>query len=112
VDVKSWLHDPLLGRMPEHLKRAASSADSRALKKRPRTPWNEQAKRLFKAEMARHGVTYKALARLLETEGGTDSAESLMTRINRGTFSVAFFLQALRAMGTKTVDISHIPRKL
>jgi hypothetical protein len=97
--------------MPEDLKRAAGSADSRTPKKRPRTPWNAQAKWLLKGEMTRRGVTYKQLARLLEAEGETDSDQSLMTRINRGTFSLAFFLQAVRAMGTNTLDISHLPPK-
>jgi hypothetical protein len=97
--------------MPEDLKRAAPNAESRALKKRPRTVWNEHAKRLLQGEMARRGITYKQLARLLEAEGETDSDQSLMTRVNRGSFSLAFFLQAVRAMGTNTLDISHLPSK-
>lgn len=79
-----------------------------ATRVRPRSPWNESAKRLLQAEMSRHGVTYKELARLLEAQGETDSAAALITRVNRGTFSLAFFLQAVTAMGTRSIDLSHI----
>jgi Domain of unknown function (DUF6471) len=79
---------------------------SRTTNQRRKTPWQEAAKRLLKSEMARHDVSYKQLARDL---GGSETDQSLMTRINRGTFSVAFFLRALRTMGTKTIDISHLP---
>jgi Domain of unknown function (DUF6471) len=75
---------------------------------RSRSAWNGHAKRLLQAEMAKHGVSYKQLARLLQEGGRADSDASLMTRINRGTFSMAFFLQAVRVMGTKSFDISHI----
>lgn len=68
--------------------------------------WQDAAKRLLRAEMEKHGYVYKTLARDL---GDADSEQSLMTRINRGTFSVAFFLEALRVMGTKSIDISHLP---
>lgn len=79
-----------------------------AARPRPRSPWNDSAKRLLQAEMSRHGVTYKELARLLEARGETESASALITRVNRGTFSLAFFLQAVTAMGTRSIDLSHI----
>jgi hypothetical protein len=91
--------------MPEDLN-AAPVGPQTTTNQRRRTVWQESAKRLLQAEMARHGFNYKTLARDL---GGAETDQSLMTRINRGTFSLAFFLQALRTMGTKTVDISHLP---
>lgn len=90
--------------MPEDQKSPTGPASTS--NQRRRTTWQLAAKRLLQAEMARHGYVYKTLARDL---GAGDSEQSLMTRINRGTFSVAFFLQALRAMGTKSIDISHLP---
>lgn len=75
---------------------------------RPKTIWNQHAKHLLQAEMRKRGVGYKQLARLLEDGTRTDSEASLMTRINRGTFSFAFFLEAMRVMGAESVDISHI----
>lgn len=91
--------------MPEDLNGARGAAP-KTTNQRRRTVWQESAKRLLQAEMARHGFNYKTLARDL---GGAETDQSLMTRINRGTFSLAFFLQALRTMGTKSIDISHLP---
>lgn len=90
--------------MPEDLNgvRGATSTTNQ----RRKTVWQEAAKRLLRAEMTRHGFNYKTLARDL---GGDETDQALMTRINRGTFSLAFFLQALRTMGIKTIDISHLP---
>jgi Domain of unknown function (DUF6471) len=34
----------------------------------------------------------------------------LITRINRGTFTLAFFLEAVTAMGSKSIDLGHIDR--
>lgn len=59
--------------------------------------------------MARHGVSYKELALLMGAESGDDeSPTALITRVNRGTFTLAFFLEAVVAMGTKTIDLTHI----
>jgi len=58
--------------------------------------------------MARHGVTYKALARLMSAGGKEESATALMTRINRGTFTLAFFLAAVMKVGTRPIDLTHI----
>lgn len=73
------------------------------------TSWNKEATRLMKAEMARHGVSYKELALLMGAESGEDeSPTALITRVNRGTFTMAFFLEAVVAMGTKTIDLTHL----
>lgn len=74
---------------------------------RTKSPWQAAAKGLLQSEMAKYGYDYKQLARALNDD---DSASSLITRVNRGTFSVAFFLKAVRVMGTKTIDIAHLPR--
>jgi hypothetical protein len=74
--------------MPEDQKSPPAAASTS--NQRRKTMWQVAARRLLQAEMARHGYVYKTLA-------------------NRGTFSVAFFLEALRVMGTKSIDISHLP---
>lgn len=91
--------------MPED-QRNSSEPPAPPGNQRRKTIWQEASKRLLQAEMARHGYTYKSLARAL---GGAETDQSLMTRVNRGTFSLAFFLQALRVMGSNSVDISHLP---
>lgn len=96
--------------MPAELDAARSPAPVKGpvSASRERSVWNQYAKRLLQSEMAKRGVSYKELARLLEREGRDDSDESLMTRVNRGTFSLAFFLQAMRALGANGFDISHM----
>jgi len=65
--------------------------------------WNEQAKRLLKSELVRRGITNDDLVNLLlaidveETKAGIDS------KISRGTFSAAFMLQCLNAIGCRTI---------
>lgn len=76
---------------------------------RPQTRWNELARGLLRAEMARHGVGYKELLRRLEEAGGgSQSVTSLITRANRGTFTLAFFLEVASALETRSIDLSHL----
>lgn len=85
----------------------AESPESTSKTQRRKTVWQQAAKRLLQAEMALRGYTYKQLARVL---GGDENEQSLMTRINRGTFSFAFYLEVVRAMGAETITISHLPK--
>jgi len=59
---------------------------------------------MLKSEMSKHGFSYKALAVAM----GEDHM-NLTTRVNRGTFSVAFYFEALRTMGVDAIDIKHLP---
>lgn len=76
--------------------------------RRPATAWSEAAKGLLKSEMARRNVSYAQLAMLLERDGVPASAESLVTRVNRGQFTFAFFIQAVTAMGCETVHLTGL----
>lgn len=93
--------------MSEEVERFVKAVEAVKTQRR-KSVWQVEARRLLQAEMTLHGYSYKSLARAL---GGAESDQSLMTRINRGTFSMAFFLEVVRAMGTKTVDISHLPMR-
>jgi hypothetical protein len=78
----------------------------------PRNPKSEdyaEASRILKAELVRRDMTYKGLANLLTDENYVQ----LKTKINRGSFSAAFFIKVLRAMGATDVDISRrsLPRR-
>mgnify|MGYP002526299610 CR=1 FL=1 len=60
------------------------------------TDYATRAKNLLKAEMTRKGVSVKQLAEMLgENERG------LANKISRGTFSAAFMLQCLEAVGSQ-----------
>ncbi len=63
--------------------------------------WNEQAKRLLKAELVRRGITKEDLVNRLESIGVFETKASVESKISRGTFSAAFLLQSLNAIGCK-----------
>ena len=65
--------------------------------------WNEQAKRLLKSELVRRGVTTENLVELLSNIGVKETRASIESKISRGTFSAAFFLQCLNAIGCKNL---------
>lgn len=66
--------------------------------------WNEEAKRLLKSELVRRGITNEELVNLLETIGVKETKTSIDSKISRGTFSAAFLLQCLNAIGCKNVS--------
>jgi hypothetical protein len=64
--------------------------------------WNEQAKRLLKSELVRRGISNDDLVSLLATIGVEETKASIDSKISRGTFSAAFMLQCLNAIGCKS----------
>ena len=78
----------------------------------PRKPigaWEKEARRVLNLEMLRADLTPETLAKLLKERGyGAPSVKALALRISRGTFSFGFTLQALKAMGVQSLDISHV----
>ena len=70
-----------------------------------RMSYQLRAKRTVKAEMAKRGVTYRTLAKRMNL-----SAPALKTRIERGTFSMAFFLRCMDALQVEFIDF--VPAEL
>lgn len=68
--------------------------------------WKNEAKRVLKREMVSRGVTNKALVRKLKAIGVEETERAIVNKVTRGAFSAAFFLQCLRAMDVKTLDVS------
>ena len=66
--------------------------------------WNEHAKRLLKSELVRRGISNEELAFLLQEFGGKETKASIDSKISRGTFSAAFFLQCLNALECSDFD--------
>ncbi|MBK8441161.1 MAG: hypothetical protein IPL38_17240 [Rhodobacter sp.] len=64
-----------------------------------RTDWEERAKGILRAEMARRGLTYAHLAERLATIGIEDNERNLRNKVSRGKFTAGFLLQCLVAMG-------------
>ncbi len=67
--------------------------------------WAERARNLLKGELARRGLSYEDLAMKLQKIGVEENANNLRSKINRGTFSAAFLLQVLQAVGATSVDL-------
>lgn len=67
--------------------------------------WAERARNLLKGELARRGLSYDDLAVKLQKIGVEENANNLRSKINRGTFSAAFLLQVLKAIGSSSIDL-------
>lgn len=71
----------------------------------PPVNWSGEARRILKAEIALKDIGFKELSRALEVEGIHVDAKVLATKISRGTFSFAFFLQCMRALKVDIINI-------
>ena len=69
--------------------------------------WNRQAANLLKAELARLGIGYEGLIEQLQAIGVDESYKGIAAKINRGTFSFAFFMQCKKALKQKTVRLEE-----
>ena len=63
--------------------------------------WDDKAKRLLKSEMVKRGFTNADLVGLLNEIGVEETKASIDSKISRGTFSAAFLIQCLNAMGIR-----------
>lgn len=70
----------------------------------PEEYWNEQAKGILKAQLARRNMRYHDLALSLQAMGLEENQNSIATKLSRGTFSFAFFLQCMYALRIDGVD--------
>ncbi|MDI1258290.1 DUF6471 domain-containing protein [Aquabacterium sp.] len=71
--------------------------------------WEAEAKLVLKAELARSGVSYKVLVARFEAMGIKDNELAIASRISRGKFSFAFFLQCMRALNVDEVQVRPRP---
>jgi hypothetical protein len=75
-----------------------------------RTDWNKEARRILKSELARRDLTYKQLLKQLHEAGMAEETErSIVNKVSRGTFSFAFFIMCMRALGAEQIDIGPLP---
>jgi Domain of unknown function (DUF6471) len=70
------------------------------------TDWDQEAKLLLKAELARRGVTYRALSEKLEVLGISETEGAIASKISRGRYSMVFFLQCMNAVGASDVSVA------
>jgi len=80
--------------------------------------WNDKVKRLLKSEIVRRGITYEQLVVLLADIGVEETKASIDSKMSRGTFSAAFLIQCLVAIGCKffcpevSADLVEEPRSI
>lgn len=72
------------------------------------TGWNEAAKGLLRAELKRRDLTYIDLAERLKAVGIEETPNSIAKKVNRGTFSAAFMLACMKAIGCPAVRVEDI----
>lgn len=68
--------------------------------------WKKRASNLLKAELKKRDVGYAELSHRLQEMGLSETVASVTTKINRGTFSFAFFLQCMEVTKTNTIHLA------
>ena len=66
-----------------------------------------QVKNILKAELKRRGLSYRDLAEKLGEAGIQETERNMANKIARGTFTAAFFVQCLTAIGATTVRLDE-----
>jgi hypothetical protein len=67
--------------------------------------YENRAKNLLKAELKRRGITYAELAEKLTALGMSDNERNLTNKISRGSFTTAFFLMCMDAIGAASLHL-------
>lgn len=75
------------------------------LAKSPVTPYEERAKNILKAELKRRGVTYAQLAERLKAFGVNENERNIANKISRGSFTAAFFMMCMDAIGAHQLSL-------
>jgi Domain of unknown function (DUF6471) len=72
--------------------------------------WYQIAGNVLRAELARQGITYRQLANAMAQIGVAETERSIASKLSRGSFSFAFYLQCMRALGRTDfrVDITDV----
>ena len=68
-------------------------------------PYEQQAKNILKAELKRRGVTYAQLADKLRERGAQENERNLANKISRGSFTAAFFMMCMDAIGVRDITL-------
>lgn len=72
----------------------------------PEFNWNIHATRILKSEMILAGVSYDQLTKRLAAIGVIESYKGLANKINRGTFTLAFFLQCMHCLQVSVLNLN------
>jgi Domain of unknown function (DUF6471) len=67
--------------------------------------YEERAKNILKGELKRRGITYAQLAEKLREHGAHENERNLANKISRGSFTAAFFMMCMDAIGVRQVSL-------
>ena len=67
--------------------------------------WGGYAKRMFRAEMHRKGISYADLVTALAEAGVKETEANLRNKVSRGSFTAAFLFQCFSVMGVTTLHL-------
>jgi hypothetical protein len=68
-------------------------------------PYEARAKNILKSELKRRGMTYAQLAEKLKALGLVDNERNLANKISRGSFTAAFFMMCMDAIGVHQLSL-------
>lgn len=68
----------------------------------------KKLRQFLKAELKRADVTYEELARRLTETGDDETKASIANKLSRGGFSAIFFVDVLKAIGCKDIDLDDV----
>ena len=74
--------------------------------------WEKAAKRVLRTALARHDMRQTDLAARLAEDGSAVSLMAIRNKLSRGTFTAAFLLRCLDAIGCATIDLgdARVPK--
>ena len=67
--------------------------------------WRNRTRGLLRAELARRNVSNRQLVELLAAIGVTESEKNVSNKLVRGTFTAAFMIQCLDAIGCRVLRL-------
>lgn len=70
--------------------------------------WQRYASGMIKASLKRQDMTYADLVTALERMGVKESEPNLRNKLSRGSFTAAFMLQCMAAIGVTYIDMSDV----
>lgn len=71
----------------------------------PTVAYEAKAKNILKAELKRRGITYAQLAEKLQAFGANENERNLANKISRGSFTAAFFMMCMDAIGARSLNL-------
>lgn len=71
----------------------------------PIAPYEIRAKNILKSELKRRGITYAQLAEKLATLGVKENERNLANKISRGSFTAAFLMMCMDAIGAHNLNL-------